>query len=82
MQDSSTQITIALYRIEGQNQNAQVLIKDSTIWATQKSIAELFGVDKSSISRHIANIYAEGELLPNSTIAKIATVQKEGNRDI
>ena len=79
MKDSSTQITLALYRIEGQNQNAQVLIKDSTIWATQKIIAELFGVDKSTISRHIANIYAEGELPQDSTIAKIATPQKEDN---
>lgn len=82
MNDSSKQTTLALYHIEGQNQNAQVLIKDSTIWATQKIIAELFGVDKSTISRHIANIYAEGELPQDSTIAKIATFQKEGNRDI
>ena len=82
MNDSSKQITLALYHIEGQNQNAQVLIKDNTIWATQKSIAELVGVDKSTISRHIANIYAEGELPQDSTIAKIATLQKEGNRDI
>lgn len=78
----SKQITIALYHIDGQNENAQVLIKDSTIWASQKTIAELFGVDKSSVSRHISNIYAEGELSQNSTIAKIATVQNEGTRQV
>lgn len=82
MQNLSKQITIALYHIDGQNENAQVLIKDSTIWASQKTIAELFGVDKSSVSRHIANIYAEGELSQNSTIAKIATVQNEGTRQV
>lgn len=82
MQNSSKQITIALYHIDSQNINVQVLLQNGTIWATQKIIAELFGVDKSSISRHIANIFAEGELSQDSTIAKIATVQKEGNRDI
>lgn len=82
MQNLSKQITIALYHIDGQNENAQVLIKDSTIWASQKTIAKLFGVDKSSVSRHIANIYAEGELSQNSTIAKIATVQNEGTRQV
>lgn len=82
MQNLSKQITIALYHIDGQNESAKVLIKDSTIWASQKTIAELFGVDKSSVSRHIANIYAEGELSQNSTIAKIATVQNEGTRQV
>lgn len=82
MQNLSKQITIALYHIDGQNENAQVLIKDNTIWASQKTIAELFGVDKSSVSRHIANIYAEGELSQNSTIVKIATVQNEGTRQV
>ena len=77
----SNQITTTLYRINEQN-SVQVFIKDENIWATQKAIAELFGVDKSSISRHIANIYADNELSPHSTIAKIATVQNEGSRQV
>jgi hypothetical protein len=53
-----------------------------TIWASLNQIAELFGRDKSVISRHIQNIFKSGELSKESTVAKIATVQKEGSREI
>ena len=83
MQNLSKQITIALYHIDGQNENAQVLIKDSTtIWASQKTIAELFGVNISAISKHFKNIFEEGELDENSTIRKILIVQNEGTRQV
>ena len=52
----------------------------NTIWATQKSIAELFDVNKSSVSSHISNIYKEGELNKDMTVAKIATVVNRGVR--
>ena len=62
--------------------SVQVLIdkQHNTIWATQKSIAELFDVNKSSVSRHISNIYKEGELNKDMTVAKIATVVNRGVR--
>ena len=50
----------------------------NTIWGNLNQIAELFGRDKSVISRHIKNILLPNELTPDSTVAKIATVQKEG----
>ena len=78
----SKQITIALYHIDGQNENAQVLIKDSTIWASQKTIAELFGVSVPTINEHIKNILSEDELDKNSTIRKILIVQNEGTRQV
>ena len=53
-----------------------------TIWGSLNQIADLFGRDKSVISRHIKNIYKTGELTRNATVAKIATVQKEGNRRV
>lgn len=53
-----------------------------TIWASLQQIVDLFGTDKSGISRHIKNIYETGELGKDATVAKIATVQKEGSRDI
>ena len=59
-----------------------VKLKDETVWITQKQMCELFGRDKSVISRHIRNIFKSGELDKNSTVAKIATVQKEGNREV
>ena len=56
----------------------QVVIKDETLWCTQKAMAQLFGVDKSGISRHISNIFKTGELQQNTTVAKIATVVNRG----
>ncbi len=53
-----------------------------TMWATQKTMAELFNVDRSVITRHLKNIYNDGELSKTSTCAKIAHVQKEGNREV
>jgi len=56
--------------------------EENVIWANLNQIAKLFNRDKSVISRHIKNIFASGELEKKSTVAKIATVQKEGDREI
>lgn len=53
-----------------------------TLWMTQAQIASLFGVDRSVISKHIANVYAEGELSPEGTSAKFAQVRLEGARRV
>ena len=53
-----------------------------TVWATQAQICELFGRDKSVVSRHIRDIFSSGELEKKGTVAKIATVQKEGKRQV
>ena len=53
-----------------------------TIWATQAQIAEVFGIERSVITKHIRNIYKEKELEERGTSAKIALVQKEGNRTV
>lgn len=60
----------------------KVHLKNETIWLSLNQIAELFNTDKSGISRHISNIYKSEELNKNSTVAKIATVQKEGKRKV
>lgn len=57
-------------------------IASDTIWATNLQIAQLFDTDKSGITRHINNIYKDGELAKNRTVAKFTTVQKEGSREI
>ena len=54
------------------------MIQDETIWATQKSIAELFGVDRTSISRHLKNIFSTGELDEKVVSAKIAHTTEHG----
>lgn len=57
-------------------------LKSETIWASLQQISELFETDKSGVSRHIKNIFNSGELERRSTVAKIATVKKEGGRII
>ena len=73
---------ILLYKTENQDIKLEVLIQNETIWLNQKQLCELFGRDKSVISRHIKNIYNEKELDELSTVAKNATVQKEGTREV
>lgn len=77
----SNQITTTLYHINEQN-SVQVFIKDENIWATQRAIAQLFGVSVATINEHIKNIFNENELEKNSTIRKFLIVQNEGNRQV
>ena len=74
------EIQFLLYRLPDEEGRVQVVIKDETLWATQKAMAQLFGINKSGISRHIANIFKEGELCQDTTVAKIATVVSRGIR--
>ena len=60
----------------------KVEIKDENIWLTQKQIAELFDVKIPAISKHVKNIFIQNELNELSTVSKMETVQKEGNRNI
>ena len=53
-----------------------------SIWLTQLKIAELFGVQKAAISKHLKNIYSTGELVRESTVSKMETVQNEGGRTV
>ena len=53
-----------------------------SIWLTQAGIAELFGVKSQAITKHLKNIFAEGELLQSATCSKMEQVQKEGSRRI
>lgn len=76
----SNEIQFLLYSLPDKEGKVQVVIKDETIWCTQKAMAELFGIDKSGISRHIANIFKDEELQQDTTVAKIATVVNRGIR--
>ncbi len=76
--DIIKQMEMVLYRTDDDNVTVSALIKDETIWLTQKAMAELFGVDKSGISRHLANIFETGELSEDLVVAKIATPNPHG----
>ena len=73
---------IILYQTEDGRTRIQVRMKDETVWLTIAQMAELFQVDKSGISRHLKNVYDTGELRPEATVAKFATVRKEGGRSV
>ena len=65
-----------LYKTEKEDIYINALIKDDSIWLTQKAMAELFGIDKSGISRHLANIFETGELDEEVVVSKNATTKK------
>ena len=71
-----------LYPLPNNEGEVSALIKDDTIWLTQKSMAHLFGVNLPAISKHLKNIFEEGELEINSTVSKMEIVQNEGGREV
>lgn len=73
---------IIVYQPEGGEFHIEVRLENESVWLTQAQMAELFGTDRTSILRHIRNIYQTDELNEASTCAKIAQVRMEGNRKI
>lgn len=73
---------IVIYQIEDTNIYISVFFKDETFWMTQKAMAELYDVNVPAISKHLSNIFADEELIKESTISKMEIVQKEGNRNV
>ncbi len=73
---------ILFYKDEEGNTNVEVLLENEDVWLSVDALATLFNIDRSGIVRHINNIYKDEELSEDSTCAKIAQVQKEGNRKV
>ena len=71
-----------LYTTPNGHVQLDILLQDENLWLTQKGLAELFGVERSVITKHLKNIYDSGELDKVSTCAKFAQVQQEGNRAV
>lgn len=76
------ELQFLIYSTPEENVRIDVVVKDENIWVTQKAMAELFGVKVPAISKHLKNIFEEGELQQESTISKMETVQNEGTRNI
>lgn len=74
--------SIEIYRSQDGSVQLNVKLENETVWLTQSQMAELFGVDRTSIVRHIRNIYKSEELEESSTCAKNAQVRIEGQRQI
>lgn len=71
-----------LYTAPSGEVKIEIYIQNDTIWLTQQKIADLFGVDRTVVTKHLQNIYTEGELNKEATSAKFAQVQKEGDREV
>ena len=71
-----------MYRSAEQDISVNAVIRDETVWLTQKAMAELFGVEIPAISKHLTNIFAEGELEAEATLSKMEIVQQEGKRKV
>ena len=76
----SNEIQFLLYNMPDADGKVQVVIRGETLWCTQKAMAQLFGVGVPAISKHLKNIFAEGELDPDTTISKMETVVNRGIR--
>jgi prophage maintenance system killer protein len=73
---------IVVYEVSGGEVRVDVRLEHETVWLSLGQLAALFGRDKSVISRHLRNVFASGELERTATVAKNATVQREGDREV
>ena len=73
---------IVLFQTEDGQTRVDVRMAGETVWLSMDQMAELFQRDKSTISRHISNVFSEGELERTGTVADFATVQPEGGRQV
>ena len=76
----NNEIQFLLYNMPDADGKVQVVIRGETLWCTQKAMAQLFGVGVPAISKHLKNIFTEGELDPDTTISKMETVVNRGIR--
>ena len=74
----SNEIQFLLYNMPDADGKVQVVIKGETLWCTQKAMAQLFGVGVPAISKHLKNIFEEGELIADSVISKMETTAADG----
>lgn len=78
----SHEFQFLIYQSAEEDVSVNAVIRDETIWLTQKGMGELFGVEIPAVSKHLTNIYREGELLEDSTVSKMEIVQQEGARQV
>lgn len=74
----NNEISFLMYSLDEEDVNVNVRIADDTIWLSQKALAELFGIDRTGIGRHLKNIFEEGELDETEVCAKFAHTTEHG----
>jgi prophage maintenance system killer protein len=73
---------IVIYQTEDGSSSVLVQVQDETVWLNRKQLSELFDRDIKTLGKHLGNVFKEGELDKNTTVAKFATVQIEGDREV
>lgn len=76
------EIQFVLYNLPDESGGVQAYIEGETLWLTQKSMAQLFGVEVNTINYHFKEIYTSNELAQEATISKMEIVRQEGNRQV
>jgi hypothetical protein len=80
--NANDQSELILDQIDDGTTRIHVRLVDGSVWLTQRQLAELYQVSVPTVSEHLHNIFAEGELSPEATVQKFRTVRTEGNRTI
>ena len=75
----NSEIQFLLYSLPDEEGKVQVIVKDETIWCTQKAMAQLFGVGVPAISKHLKNIFQEGELQKEVVVSKMEITTRHGD---
>jgi hypothetical protein len=76
------ELNFLIYNTPNEDVSVNAVVKDETIWLTQKAMSELFEVEIPAISKHLTNIFSEGELQVEATVSKMEIVQIEGTRNV
>lgn len=74
--DIANEMKFILYQVENQNVSVDAIIKNETIWLSQSSMSELFGVDRTGIGRHLSNIFKSGEL-EEDMVSEVITISTQ-----
>ena len=78
----NNEFSFLIYKAENKDISVNAIIKDETVWLTQKAMSELFDCSPDNISLHLKNIYADGELTQAATAEDFSVVQQEGRRNV
>lgn len=79
MSDSLNQQALLTYQ-DGGSKNIEIIVSNESVWITQKNLAEIFGVNVPAISKHISNIFEEGELDENSVVSILEITASDGKK--
>ena len=71
---------ILLYKTDNAEVKVEIMLRNENLWLTQAKMAELFDVQKAAISKHLKNIFADGELLESSVVSKMETTTKNAHK--